>query len=199
MKKEENQISGKETFKRNISLFGNLRVMVCTALFVALSIVFGKFLQIPNPFQEFIRISFENTPIIMAGMFFGPAVGVVTGVAADIIGCVLYGYSINPIITLGAAFVGFLSGIVAHYIVKKPLWLKTLISVLLSHAIGSVIIKSLGLAAWYLAKYNIALHEFMLWRLLNYTMIGAAEFALIYALLRNRSFSSQLERMMRKK
>ena len=192
-------MSGRETFKRNISVFGNLRVMVCTALFVALSIVFGKFLQIPNPFQEFIRISFENTPIIMAGMFFGPAVGMITGVAADIIGCALYGYSINPIITLGAACVGLLSGLVSHYIVKKPVWLKTALSVLLSHAVGSVVIKSLGLAAWYLAKYNIGLTEFILWRLLNYTIIGAAEFALIFALLRNRSFSSQLERMIRKK
>ena len=192
-------MSGRETFKRNISVFGNLRVMVCTALFVALSIVFGKFLQIPNPFQEFIRISFENTPIIMAGMFFGPAVGMITGVAADIIGCALYGYSINPIITLGAACVGLLSGLVSHAIVKKPVWLKTALSVLLSHAVGSVVIKSLGLAAWYLAKYNIGLTEFILWRLLNYTIIGAAEFALIFALLRNRSFSSQLERMIRKK
>ena len=135
----------------------------------------------------------------MAGMFFGPAVGTVTGVAADIIGCALYGYSINPIVTLGAACVGLLSGVVSHYVVKRPLWLKTAISVLLSHAVGSVIVKSLGLAAWYLTKYNIGLSEFILWRLLNYTIIGAAEFALIFALLRNRSFSSQLERMMRKK
>ena len=199
MKKQEIPMSGRETFKRNISVFGNLRVMVCTALFVALSIVFGKFLQIPNPFQEFIRISFENTPVIMAGMFFGPAVGVVAGVAADIIGCVLYGYSINPIITLGAACVGFFSGIISHYIVKKPLWLKTAFSVLISHAVGSVIVKSLGLAAWYLTKYNIGLSEFILWRLLNYTIIGAAEFALIFALLRNRSFSAQLERMIKRK
>ena len=199
MKRQENYLSNKATIKRNISLFGNLRVMVCTGLFVALSIIFGKFLQIPNPFQEFIRISFENTPIIMSGMFFGPAVGTVAGVAADIIGCALYGYSINPIITIGAACIGLLSGIVSHYVVKKPVWLKTAVAILLSHAVGSVIIKSLGLAAWYLSKYNIGLSEFILWRLLNYTIIGAAEFALIFALLRNRSFSSQLERIIRKK
>ena len=34
MKKQENHLSKKETFRRNISLFGNLRVMVCAGLFV---------------------------------------------------------------------------------------------------------------------------------------------------------------------
>ena len=198
MKKEEIKLSRGETARRNIALFGNLRVMVCTALLVALSIVFGKFLQIPNPFQEFIRISFENTPIIMAGMFFGPAVGLVAGVVADLLGCVLYGYSINPIITVGAGAVGLISGVLSHYIVRRPLWLKTAIAVFASHIVGSVVIKSLGLAAWYLSKYNIGLAEFMLWRLLNYALIGVAEFALIYTLHKNRGFSSQLERMMKK-
>lgn len=197
MKKEV--VGTKETLKNNFRMFGNLRVLVCAALLAALSIIFGKFLQIPNPFQEFIRISFENTPIIMAGIFFGPVVGFVTGAIADVVGCVLYGYTINPIITLGAATVGFLSGFVSHYVFKKNIFLKTAFSVLFSHLIGSVVIKSLGLAAWYLTKYEIGLGEFMLWRLLNYVLVGIAEFAVISLLLRNKSFSSQLERIVRKK
>ena len=88
MNKEK--LGAKETLKQNFTVFGNLRVMICAALLAALSIVLGKFLQIPNPFQDFIRISFENTPIIMAGMFFGPFVGAVTGAVADLLGCVIY-------------------------------------------------------------------------------------------------------------
>jgi len=197
MKNEE--FKPKDTVKQNLAVFGNLRVMICAALLAALSIIFGKFLQIPNPFQEFIRISFENTPIIMAGMFFGPLVGLVTGVLADLVGCVLYGYAINPIITIGAAAVGFFSGVVSHYIFRKNVYLKTAFSVLSAHLIGSVVIKSLGLAAWYLSKYEIGLAEFMLWRLVNYVIVGVAEFAIVCVLLKNRAFSSQLERMVRKK
>lgn len=192
MKKEKAQT--RKTLKNNITVFGNLRVMVCAALFVALSIIFGKFLQIPNPFQNVIRISFENTPLIMSGILFGPAVGAITGLVADIVGCVMYGYAINPIVTIGATLVGFIPGVVSHYIFRKNIWLKSAFSVLFSHLIGSVAVKSVGLAAWYLAQYNMGLAELMLWRLLTYLMIGAAEFAIICALLRNRSFSAMLAR-----
>jgi ECF transporter S component (folate family) len=172
MDKQQN----KRRAPHSIAVFGNPRALCLAALLAAMSLILGKFLQIPNPFQEFIRISFENTPIIMAGMFFGPSVGLVAGVIADILGCVLYGYSINPIITVGAGAIGLLSGVLSHYIVRRPLWLRTALAVSLPHIIGSVVIKSLGLAAWYLSKYNIGLTEFMLWRLLNYALIGVAEF-----------------------
>ena len=184
---------------RDIALFGNLRVMTCAGLLAALSIILGKFLQIPNPFQDIIRISFENTPLVMAGMFFGPAVGLATGAVADLVGCALYGYAVNPLITVGAASVGFVSGIISGYIVKKSALLKTALSVALAHIIGSVVIKSLGLAAWYLSTYNMGLTELMLWRLLTYCIIGVAETVIVFALIKNRSFSSQLERMKRRK
>ena len=197
MKKENS--APKETLKRNFLVFGNLRVMVCAALFVALSIIFGKFLQIPNPFQNVIRISFENTPVIMAGIFFGPCVGAFVGVVADLLGCVLYGYAINPIVTLGAAAVGLFSGIVSHYVFRKNLWLKAIFSVFFAHLLGSVALKSLGLAAWYLSQYNMGIGELMLWRLVTYFAIGVAEALIIVALLKNRNFSAMLERMERKK
>ena len=184
---------------RDIALFGNLRVMTCAGLLAALSIILGKFLQIPNPFQEIIRISFENTPLVMAGMFFGPAVGLATGAVADLVGCALYGYAVNPLITVGAASVGFVSGIISGYIIKRSTLLKTVLSVSIAHIIGSVVIKSIGLAAWYLSTYNMGLAELMLWRLLTYCIIGVAETAIVFALIKNRSFSSQLERMKRRK
>ena len=196
MKKEGFKAKG--TVKQNFAVFGNLRVMICAALLAALSIIFGKFLQIPNPFQEFIRISFENTPIIMAGMFFGPAVGLVAGVLADLVGCVLYGYSINPIITLGAGAVGAVAGLVSNYIVKRPLSLKVILSAVPAHLVGSVLIKSFGLASWYLAKYELGMTEFILWRLLNYTLVATAECIILYLLLKNRAFSRQMEGLLKK-
>ena len=87
MKKGSTERSNTPSVRRDIALFGNMRVMTCAGLLVALSIVLGKFLQIPNPFQDIIRISFENTPLIMSGIFFGPCVGLVTGAVADLLGC----------------------------------------------------------------------------------------------------------------
>ncbi len=178
--------------------FGSLQRLSFAAILAAMSLVLGKFLQIPNPFQEFIRISFENLPILLAGLSMGPLVGALVGVVADLLGCVLYGYSINPIITLGAATVGALSGVISHYVVRKPLLARVIVSSALAHLVGSVLIKSAGLAAWYLAKYQLGYAEFLAWRLLNYAIIGTAECLILCLLLSNRAFVKQMERVLKK-
>ncbi len=181
-----------------LPIFHSLQGLCFAGILSAMSIVFGKFLQIPNPFQDFIRISFENLPIILSGFALGPIAGALVGIVADLIGCVLYGYSINPIITLGAASVGLTSGFISNYIIKKPLLLKVAVSVTASHIIGSVLIKSAGLAAWYLQKYELGYWEFVAWRLLNYVIIATAESIIIYLLYKNRAFRNQLEVMCKK-
>ena len=79
-------------------IFGSTKKLVVCALFAAMSIVLGKFLSIK--IGDNIRISFENLSLIMSGIFFGPLVGLVTAAVADIVGCILYGYAINPIISV---------------------------------------------------------------------------------------------------
>lgn len=199
----ENSITKKQTLKEtlisDLCAPTRLRIIIAAALLAAMSIILGKFLQIPNPFMEIIRISFENLPLMMAGICFGPLVGAMTGAVADLVGCLLYGYAINPLITLGAATVGVVSGVVSHYLVRKPLELSVGLSVLFSHLIGSVVVKSFGLAAWFLSKYNMGILELMCWRLLVYTLTGIAEFIVIYLLMRSRVFRAQLERLTEKK
>ena len=99
---------------KKLPVFGSLQGLCFAGILAAMSIILGKFLQIPNPFQDFIRISFENLPIIIAGFSLGPIAGALVGTVADLIGCVLYGYSINPIITVGAASVGLVAGVISN-------------------------------------------------------------------------------------
>ena len=54
-------------FGNDLALFGSVRVLAAAALLAAMSLILGKFLQIPNPFSNIFRISFENLPIILAG------------------------------------------------------------------------------------------------------------------------------------
>ena len=84
------QISKNESYKSlgGIRLFGNLKVLLISGLFIALSIVLGKQLSFTmGP----IRISFENLTILMAGIMFGPLVGMTVGICADVIGCIIVG------------------------------------------------------------------------------------------------------------
>ena len=182
----------------HVAGFGTLRRLSFAAVLAAMSLVLGKFLQIPHPFQEFIRISFENLPVLLAGISMGPLVGIFVGTVADLLGCALYGYSINPVVTLGAAAVGAVSGFLARYVVRKPLLAQVTVSVVAAHLVGSVAIKSAGLAAWYLAKYQFGYLEFFAWRLLNYAIVATAEGLLLYLLLKNRTFAKQMEEMCKK-
>ena len=189
----EKQNNPKNQRKGRIALFGTLKVMVAVSLLVAMSIVLGKYLAINV--GEVLRFSFENLTVILAGIMFGPIIGLVAGVAADLIGCLLVGYAVNPLITLGAAAIGFVSG-VSYLILKRtklPYWLTMLLPVLTSHIVGSVVIKSFGLAAF----YDMPLGILMLWRALNYLMVGAIEYVLIYFVMKNKSIISQFDYLKR--
>ncbi|MBR4622474.1 MAG: folate family ECF transporter S component [Ruminococcus sp.] len=176
-----------EQVKKN-KAFMSVRALVVCALFAAMSIVFGKFLSIK--IGSSLRISFENLPIILSGIFYGPVVGIFTAVVADIVGCFLYGYDINPIITLGAAFIGFISGAVFQMAKNTKLLKKIICSVLTAHVFGSMIIKSIGLYLWYGTSFKV-----LAIRIPIYLITSAAEIVIIYALLRNRSFMEQMKRM----
>ena len=180
-----------------IAVFRSPHGLCLAGLLAALSLILGKFLQIPTPFSQLVRISFENLPVILSGVVLGPLAGAMTGAVADLVGCLLYGYAINPIIMVGAAVVGFISGLCAWSFAGSRLWLQLAISVVTAHALGSVLIKSLGLAAWYLASYEMGYWELVLWRALTYTLISVLETMLLYFLLRHRGVAKQLERMCR--
>ena len=125
------------TSAADLRLFGNVRVLTISALLIAMSIVLGKLLAFN--ITDSIRISLENLPLLMAGIFFGPFIGAAVGAGADIIGCLIVGYSINPIISVGAASIGFIAGFVSHFIFKKRSLPSIAVSVAAAHIIGSMI------------------------------------------------------------
>lgn len=166
----------------------SLKILAAMSLMVAISIVCGKYLAIPG--GEVLRFSFENLPIMMAGMLFGPLAGAAVGVVADLVGCVLVGYTVNPLVTLGATMIGLVSGGVWQLLRHRKTVSYTacvILSVAAAHLVGSVIIKTFGLAAY----YAFPLWELMLWRLLNYVLVGAVEGTLLFILIKNKLLMKQ--------
>ena len=177
--------------KQNIRLFGSTKVLIVAALLVAMSIVLGKFAAIN--IGNSIRIGFGGLPIQMAGIFFGPIIGGAVGLVADVVGCVLRGYSINPIITVGSTCIGLFSGLVFHYAlhaVKNALLPKVAIFTVVSHIIGSMIITSIGLYVYYHSPF-----ETLILRVPIYLITAAFETAIIYLMLKNRAFTSELDKI----
>ena len=174
-----------ETAKKRLR--GNLQLLAVSAFLAALSIVCGKYLALPV--GNVLRFSFENLPILLAGMMFGSLVGSLVGVVADLLGCLMVGYTINPLVTLGAACVGLFGGLLFRLTKRLPLLWQTCITVILAHLAASVIIKTVGLAAY----YDMPFHILLLWRLLNYMIVGVAEWLLLYTVLKNRALRRRFE------
>ena len=172
--------------KKNNVVFGSLKILVCAAILCGMSIVFGKYLAV-NITQSF-RLSFENLPVLVAGVFFGPLVGAAVGGVADIVGGLMVGYSINPVITLGAVCVGLVSGLVVKIFKNKLNLPSLLLAVFISHAVGSVIVKTVGIWWFYSSPfvYTILMRSFI------YLVTGALEFSIIFMLCKNKAFVKQI-------
>lgn len=175
---------------KKIPASARIRRLAAFAVLAAASIVLGKLLQIP--IGNTIRISLENLPIIFAGIVFGPAAGVAVGVVADIVGCLIVGYAINPIITMGAVVVGLTAGIAA--LPKKSgepsmSYPRILLAVACAHIIGSMITKSIGLHIAFNTPWTYLLST----RIPIYFINIAVESALIFFILKSKAVSNALK------
>lgn len=184
--------------KNNIRVFGTLAVMTSAAILAALSIILGKFLSIP--IGNSIRIGFENLPIVIASIFFGPVVGAATAVVADIVGCILHGYAINPIITLGALCIGLISGFVYRQMLKRSAetissdnrihWVRIFVSVIFAYAVGSMVIKSIGLYVAYGTPMKT-----IAFRVVTASISAVIDTTIIWLLMQNKGLMRELGRI----
>ncbi len=163
----------------------SVKELTCAAMFTAMSVIIGIFCK---NFMNFggglFRVTFENFPIILSGVYFGPLAGALVGCATDLISYLLSSqiYPPNLIVTLGAASIGAISGAVSRYVVKKQGYAQLAASGALAHLIGSVIIKSIGLYTF----YGIAI----LWRIPLYFAVATVEIAIMCLLYKNRNFKN---------
>lgn len=165
------------------------RITVALSALSAIGIILGKFLAFNV--TDFMRFSLENITIILTGIVFGPLLGAAVGAVQDLVGCIAVGYAINPIITLGSALTGLVSALVFRYLKRVPLLPRIALAVFIAHAFGSVLVKSIGLAVFYSLPFGVT----VLWRILNYAIVGVTETALLYFLLKSKQLLSQINKI----
>lgn len=159
-------------------------------MLTAMSVVIGIFCKnFLNFGGGLFRVTFENLPIILSGILFGPVVGAVVGVASDLVSYLLSAqvYPPNLVVTFGAAVIGFVSGIVSRVIVKKRGYSQIIVAGISAHLLGSVIIKSVGLYQF----YGFA----VLWRVPLYFVITFIEVLLLCLLYKNATFRRLLDKI----
>lgn len=157
----------------------SIRTLTLLALLIAMSIVFSRVLSIST---GFVRFNLGSLPVLLAAIFFGPGAGFAVGALADMIGGVLSGYAINPLITLGAGSIGLVAGYLWRKLPEMRLGLRLQISVVAAHVVGSIIINSLALRIFYGYAWSI-----LLTRIPNALILSAVNTVLIRILMENRA------------
>jgi ECF transporter S component (folate family) len=158
------------------------RVLTTAALLAALSAVIGIVCKNLFTFNIYYRLTFENAPIILAGLLYGPVVGAMVGICADAVSCLMStNPALNPIISLGAGAVGLMAGLAAKMI-PRGVRRQTAVAVVLAHLIGQVGIKSVGKILYFGMPW-----QGIFLGLVFSAIVGVMEFLLICWMRSNKS------------
>lgn len=161
------------------------RALVLASVCAALSVICGKLLQIPV--GDSLRISFESLPVLFSSLVLGSLWGGMTGLVADLVGCAVMGYAVNPFVTLGAVFVGVLPALFSKAGKKKGFW-GVFLPVLLTHAVGNMAVKSLGLYLYYGTPPVI-----LVLRVIVYAVTATLESIILYKLISSPAIRGKKE------
>ncbi len=175
--------------KKPSPVFRSVKSLTAAAMLCAISVVIGIFCKnFLNFANGLFRITFENLPIILSGICFGPVVGGMVGVATDLISYLLSSqvYPPNILVTVGAGVIGAMSGILSRIPLKSNT-VRIVLSVSGAHLLGSMVIKTAGLYSY----YGVA----VLVRVPLYLVIGGIEATLLCLLYRRKSFLRLLDQM----
>ncbi len=167
-----------------------LKRLVLGAMLAAMSVVIGMFCKSFLNFGGGLwRVTFENLPIILAGVFLGPLTGGMVGVVSDLTSYLLSPqiYPPNLVVTFGAFAVGVISGFMAKFAVRQRGTKQIALSAAGAHIIGSMIIKPIGLFQFY--------GWAVLVRIPLYLVIAPLEILLLCLLWRQKSFRKLFEKI----
>ena len=127
--------------------------------------------------------------VLLAGIVFGPGAGFAVGALADMIGSILAGYAINPLITLGAGAIGLVAGLAWQKLPQLRTGLRLQISVLLGHFVGSMVITSLALRIFYGYPWSV-----LAARVPNALILTAVNTVLLRLLMENKAVMAAVKK-----
>ncbi len=123
----------------------NVKTLVFMALLIAMHLVLTRVLVID---LGAYRISVGSVTTILAGLWLGPVAGGVCGFCADIIGCFMKGYAVNPFITVAAILWGVLPALAKPFFANRKKTGKTVgicVSIVVTAVLSSLVLTTAGL------------------------------------------------------
>lgn len=131
--------------KNRNKTYWNVKTLVFMALLVAMHLVLTRVFVIE---LGAYRISVGSVCTILAGLWMGPVAGAVCGFCADILGCFMKGYAVDPFITTAAVCWGLLPALARPLFAgrtKKGKTVGIVISIVVTAVISSLVLTTSGL------------------------------------------------------
>lgn len=173
--------------ERNNKTTIETRTLVFMALLVAMQIILSKVISID---LGFARIMISSLPTILAGLWFGPLAGGLCGMAADILGCLLKGYAVNPLITLSTMTWGIIPALMQPLMkgakLQKMLYL--CLSIVCCAVLGTLVLTTSGL---------VLMNGYDLRAILPGRLIQCGTMIPVYCVLTNLLYYSPLTALVR--
>lgn len=163
------------------------KMVVYCALLAALSVVMARVLSFSTP--DGIRWSLDKFPLFLAGMFFGPLMGALTGFTADFIGSLMQ-FGFNPLLCPPAILYGLFGGLLRWFIQKNPSVWRLGLSYLFPVVIGSILYQSCMLAYFYFdGAYFEGVLYYLGTRTFQFSIMLVAETLIIFMLMKTNVFT----------
>ena len=165
----------------------NTKSLVCCALLAAVSVVMARVLCFATP--DGVRWSADKFPLFLAGLFFGPVLGGLTGFTADFLGSIMQ-FGFNPLLCPPAILYGVFGGLLRHFIRKNPNIFRLAVSYLFPIVIGSILYQSLMLSYFYFDGTLWAGFLYYLGtRTFQFSIMLVVEVAILFLLLKTKIFT----------
>lgn len=130
-----------------------VKLIVFAGMMVAIQIVLARVFAIN--IGPTLRITISQTPIYLAGFWFGPVIGGICGLLGDLLGCFIQGYAPNPFITVSSVLTGVLPGIMLMKVTKKPNLGHVFAMATLNGLAGSLGFTCVGLHLYYGTPWSV--------------------------------------------
>ncbi len=167
--------------------FYSAKVITASGLLTAASVILATLAKYISNFETPLRFTLECLPIFIGAFAFGPIVGGAIAMGADLISCAIAGMAPNPMITIGACYVGVTAGVVYKYCFTKRFpRLRITFAVFAGHIVGSIIIKTLALLLYYHAGIIV------LFRIPIYIVITTIESIVLCLIFKNKALKHEI-------
>ena len=164
-----------------------VKALVYSAMLAAISVVMARLLSFSV--AGGVRWSLDKFPLFLAGMFFGPVMGALTGFVADFTGSLMQ-FGFNPLLCPPAILYGVFGGLLRLYIQKNPSVFRLGLSYLFPVVTGSILYQSCMLAVLYFdGTFTAGLLYYLGSRGIQFSIMLVAETLIIYALMKTNVFT----------